>query len=404
MFFRFKYFSDSSVFQIQVSTDIKTKILFPTTQAILAFVCAVFILEHAFALAGIGEQEFLEINEDIGFAPMPDKRVTWRKEGFGVHLYNKDGLPDWQGNKAKASNTYRVALLGDSLAQGLEVQPEENFARVTERALNDQAIESGKAKRFEFINFGVSNYSLGQSYLQLKDKVLAYQPDLVIVCSRPDSFARLKTQEVTGLSTASVFFALAEASKGAVAGNLKESRASLDQWLETNEAKRIRSTKHLRRVSRIWGAIAQALESSSAADARHWDAQYLLDAPRSLTSKQMLKNWRDRGAVKDKNTEQIAPLAGALFLTMAKICREHKCAFAILRLSAEDGYSNPDENNYLSSFSAQHNIKYIDCTDIFRRHLEENPENKLFYFVHMNKNGHALVAKQLAKELSGASF
>jgi hypothetical protein len=75
-----------------------------------------------------------------------------------------------------------------------------------------------------------------------------------------------------------------------------------------------------------------------------------------------------------------------------------------LRLSAEDGYSNPDENNYLSSFSAQHNIKYIDCTDIFRRHLEENPENKLFYFVHMNKNGHALVAKQLAKELSGASF
>lgn len=189
-----------------------------------------------------------------------------------------------------------------------------------------------------------------------------------------------------------------------MADNLKESNTSLEQWLETNEAKRIRSTKHIRRVSRIWGAIAQAIESSSAADARHWDAQYLLDAPRPLTSKQMLKNWRDRSAIKDQSTEKIAPLAGALFLTMDKICRENKSAFAILRLSAEDGYSNPDENNYLSKFSAQQKIKYIDCTDIFRRHLEENPENKLFYFVHMNKNGHALVGEQLAKELPGAPF
>lgn len=380
--------------------DLKTRIFIPALQAVVAIFGTIWVLERGFALAGIGEQEFLELNKELGFAPMPNKKVTWRKEGFGIHIYNQAGIPDTQATADKPANTLRIAVLGDSMVQGLEVKPEENFQQLTESALNTKSAKTGNSLRYQFINFGVSNYTLGQSYVQLKEKVLAYHPDLVIVCSRPDSFARLKPHEITGLSTATMFFTLADAAQSVRAGNLLESREAMDKWLTSREAKRVRWAQQLRRHSRIWGAISQALETSRVDDARHWDAQYLLDTPKPLSSRQMLKNWRDRGAIKDKPTEAIAPLAGTILLTMEKLCQDNNMRFAIRRLPAEEGYTNPDENNYLAKLSKENNLTYIDCTDVFRDHLKTNPENPLFYFVHMNKNGHRLVAEQLISRLS----
>jgi hypothetical protein len=69
------------------------------------------------------------------------------------------------------SGIFRVAVIGDSTVAALQVKAEEAFTQVAEWRLG---------QHFEVMNFGVLNYGLAQQYILLRDRVLAYQPDLVV--------------------------------------------------------------------------------------------------------------------------------------------------------------------------------------------------------------------------------
>jgi hypothetical protein len=69
------------------------------------------------------------------------------------------------------SGIFRVAVIGDSTVAALQVKAEEAFTQFAEWRLG---------QHFEVMNFGVLNYGLAQQYILLRDRVLAYQPDLVV--------------------------------------------------------------------------------------------------------------------------------------------------------------------------------------------------------------------------------
>ncbi len=66
----------------------------------------------------------------------------------------------------------RIALLGDSMTFGHEVRCEESWAHRLEEALGTDV---------QILNFGVSGYSVSQAYLQYRQTVRAWHPDLVIM-------------------------------------------------------------------------------------------------------------------------------------------------------------------------------------------------------------------------------
>lgn len=89
--------------------------------------------------------------------------------------HNDAGLRDHAYAMEKPPETFRIILIGDSLAYGYGLRLEDTYAKKLENSLN-QSHPGG----VEVINFGVPGYSIGQVIARLREKGLAYQPDMII--------------------------------------------------------------------------------------------------------------------------------------------------------------------------------------------------------------------------------
>ena len=97
-------------------------------------------------------------------------------EGQPVRI-NSDGFRDREYALQKPPHTYRIVVLGDSVAFGRFNLPEDNLARRLEARLNSAC----PGRSFEVLNMGVEGYNTVQEAELLKAKALKYAPDLVIV-------------------------------------------------------------------------------------------------------------------------------------------------------------------------------------------------------------------------------
>jgi lysophospholipase L1-like esterase len=104
-------------------------------------------------------------------------RASWGKRRDIPIAINSQGRRDEQVSLQKPANTFRVAILGDSVAFGEMVKAKDNFATQLEWNLNARS----SSLRYEVLNFGVPGYGTWQELSVLKEKALAYDPDLVIV-------------------------------------------------------------------------------------------------------------------------------------------------------------------------------------------------------------------------------
>jgi hypothetical protein len=95
-----------------------------------------------------------------------------------VHI-NGHGFRDQERSYEKAENTIRIAVLGNSWTEALQVPLEKTYCSVLEHKLTEGSCFSGK--RIEVLNFGVSGYSTAQELLLLRQEVWKYHPDIVIV-------------------------------------------------------------------------------------------------------------------------------------------------------------------------------------------------------------------------------
>ncbi len=93
-----------------------------------------------------------------------------------VTVYNRQGYRGADFVKDKAPGVLRVAVLGDSFVEAEAVEEERTFVHLAQELWRERGL--GPA---EFMNFGVSGYSPAQEYLQLRDEVLDYAPDVVLL-------------------------------------------------------------------------------------------------------------------------------------------------------------------------------------------------------------------------------
>ena len=118
-------------------------------------------------------------DHDRGVTHRPEAEGWWRREGNAYVRINKDGLRDREHSKVKPESSLRIAVLGDSFAQALQVPLDETFWAVMERALN--ACDALAGREVEAINFGVSNYGTAEELLTLRHHVWGYSPDVVLL-------------------------------------------------------------------------------------------------------------------------------------------------------------------------------------------------------------------------------
>src|SRR5713226_9259940 len=114
------------------------------------------IIEIGLRLAGYSYPEFYAIDGRRGYALRPGMEGWYRKEGEAPVRINSDGLRDREHTKGKPANTVRIAVLGDSYTEALQVPFEESLCPILESKLKECALFPGQ--NIEVINFGVSGY------------------------------------------------------------------------------------------------------------------------------------------------------------------------------------------------------------------------------------------------------
>ncbi len=115
-----------------------------------------------------------------GWAGKPNGKALLKEEGIHSEIkMNSGGFRDYERSKNKPENGLRIALLGDSYTEALQVKLEDTYGAIMEKKLQQCPVL--KNRKVEVMNFGVSGYSTAQALMTLRHHVWDYQPDLVIL-------------------------------------------------------------------------------------------------------------------------------------------------------------------------------------------------------------------------------
>jgi hypothetical protein len=109
-----------------------------------------FVIEVGLRIAGFSYPEFYIVDNRRGYALRPGVTGWYRKEGEAYVTINRDGLRDREHTKTKPSNTLRVAVLGDSYTEALQVPFESSFAQCSSG--NCANVPARAGKEVEVIN------------------------------------------------------------------------------------------------------------------------------------------------------------------------------------------------------------------------------------------------------------
>jgi hypothetical protein len=137
------------------------------------------------------------LDTERGIALRPGAEGVYREEGEGRFYINSEGMRDRERQAAKPAGTLRIAVLGDSMAEALQVDYEENFSVVLERRLAECSGLSGLSG-VEVLNFGVSGYSTAQELLTLRRYVWKYDPDIVLLAFLAQNDVRDNSKALSG--------------------------------------------------------------------------------------------------------------------------------------------------------------------------------------------------------------
>jgi hypothetical protein len=127
-----------------------------------------------------GKDLFFTWDPHTGIAPRPGAQGSWHNAEYDVWVQiNSQGLRDREHALQKPPNTFRIAVLGDSYTEALQVPMEKDYSSVLEQGLTGCPSLHGQS--VEVMNFGVNTFTTAQELLRLRERVWPYSPDLVIL-------------------------------------------------------------------------------------------------------------------------------------------------------------------------------------------------------------------------------
>ncbi len=354
-----------------------------------ACLCVVFLLlEILFAIAGVGEQEVLQIDKNQGYVPFNNKSVCWRREGFSRTVFDCWGIPG-TGRDIKLyrePGVRRIAMIGDSYVEALQVPPESTACLLLEKKLNEKNYSAGK---FEILNFGVQAHNLSQTYVRLKDFVINFKPEIVILPIRPFATFILPPNTKEGFLGARPNFYLDQN------GKLTEDRTIQDIWLKSRDARRMENNKWARKNLRLWGFMSQSVESFEL-----WKRSGgLLSGFKNIQLEKKPEQPKDQLSIDNANTtiKFWWTVADALIGEIDEVCRRNGAKLIVVQLPGVGGIKNDVENKLLAATVSKRHIEFIDTTNVFEK---ENSTRELFINTHFNQDGNQLFAEQLFRRIS----
>jgi hypothetical protein len=151
----------------------------PALLVLASLVVSVAAFEVALRAIGYQQPVWYQPDPRLGWRLRPGMAAWFTNEGRGFVRVNAEGMRDRDHVAGKAAGTYRIAVLGDSYSEALQVDREQAYWSLLPEEL--AACGFRKGKRIEVLNFGISGYGTAQEYLMLQSTAIRYQPDLVLL-------------------------------------------------------------------------------------------------------------------------------------------------------------------------------------------------------------------------------
>ncbi len=108
---------------------------------------------------------------------VPSLKSTWKDAPFVTNAW---GMHDQPYTQRKPEGAFRIALIGASMEVAAGVELDQTYEALIENRLNQEL--AGRAHHsYEILNFAVGGYSMVQKLLVVRDRVPAFQPDLVLL-------------------------------------------------------------------------------------------------------------------------------------------------------------------------------------------------------------------------------
>lgn len=139
----------------------------------LYFIVTLLLCDLFINFGGIYSVNNTQYTEGIGKTMRPNLQYIYFNEGFAMGKTSAYGYFGKEYPKEKNKAITRIALLGDSFVEGIQLLDRNHFATLIEDKLNDK-------NKVEVLNFGRSEFGLGNMYAYDKLFVDQFNPDFIL--------------------------------------------------------------------------------------------------------------------------------------------------------------------------------------------------------------------------------
>jgi len=154
--------------------------------ALFAIIFALICLEVGMRVAGISYPLFYLPEPVAGAYLWPNLKAWYELEGQAFVEVNSIGYRDKEHPKVKGESEFRIAFLGDSMTEALQVSFEETYWNVARKEL--ATCEELSGRKIVPMNFAISGFGTAQQLEVMKHKVWDYDPDAVVLAFVSNDF------------------------------------------------------------------------------------------------------------------------------------------------------------------------------------------------------------------------
>jgi hypothetical protein len=165
-----------------MATSYRTQMEWLKNLALLvaSFLCGLLLIEFALRLMGWSFPVLMQPDLDLGWSHRPGI-IGWSSspENTAYLRMNQFGFRGSNWPQQPPTNTFRIAVIGDSFVESASLPDEYSLSALIENRLS--GCFAFKDRHVEALNFGVSGYGTAQEYVLLQRQVVLFNPNLVLL-------------------------------------------------------------------------------------------------------------------------------------------------------------------------------------------------------------------------------
>lgn len=331
------------------------------------FLITLVLLEFFLQIGEINTLTNVKQDKVLGSRLKPNSKFLYFNEGFSIGEVNDYGYYGPSYSKIKKPNVKRVALVGDSYVEGVQVFERNHFRNKLENLLNTENI----LFKSEVLNFGRSGFNLNDAYCYYKNFVKQFNPSVKLIFVSPGDI-------VNKGATASRPYAF-----------LQDEDIVIDYGFSKSEKYRSReSTAAFRGKSIVLGYILRTLELVKTDNYK----------PILFGKFSSIRESTESTTINTKQKEILSDITKKIILEL----RNEDCIFVVHSETTINDYDYLLED--FLEFSKDNKVKVINLSPLFET-LKANNINYNYWPVtskkgHFNERGHKEIAKFLNEHIN----